>query len=259
MASLAELQERLQADIMQRSGHTLSDIKAPRGKDKAKRLAVYQNAYKLRLTEILGNTHERLWTYLGDEQFYRMSDRYFDACPSNHANARFVSTRLPQFLATDERYSGQPVLAEIAAIEEALEDVFDAPDAPLATMEDLASLPPDQIAGLTIVFAPSIRLLALNTNALDIFQALKDEGEPPAPAMATEPLPLLAWRQELRSRYRAISTEEDMLLREGMAGKPFSTLCEIASVMDDPENAAGRVAGYLTGWINGGMVSELRA
>jgi len=32
----------------------------------------------------------------------------------------------------------------------------------------------------------------------------------------------------------------------------------MASVMDDPDSAAARVAGYLTGWINGEMVSELR-
>lgn len=258
MASLAELQERLQADIIKRSGHTLPQIKSPPGKDKAKRLAVYQNAYKLRLIEILGLSHEKLWAYLGDEQFHQMANRYFDAYPSNHPNARFVSTRLPQFLSSDAQYSKQPALAEIAAIEEALEDVFDAPDAPLATMEDLAAMPPDRIASLTILFAPSVRLLAMETNALDIFQSLKDESEPPAPAKAKESRPLLVWRQELRSRYRETSAEENMLLREGMAGKPFSILCEMASVMDDPENAAGRVAGYLTGWINGGLVSELR-
>lgn len=258
MAGLAELQERLQADIMQRSGSTLPEIRTPPGRDKAKRLAVYQSAYKLRLIEILGLSHEKLWAYLGDEQFHEMADRYFDACPSSHPNARFVSARLPQFLATDGRYTGQPVLAEIAAIEEALEDVFDAADAPLATMADLAALPAERIDGLTLVFSPSLRLLAMKTNALDIFQALKDETEPPQPATDGESRPLLVWRQELRSHYRQTGAEEDMLLREGMAGKPFSALCEMASVMDDPDSAAARVAGYLTGWINGEMVSELR-
>ena len=258
MAGLAELQQRLQADIMQRSGRTLPQIKTPPGSDKQKRLAVYQDAYKLRLTEILGNTHERLWTYLGDEQFYRLASRYFDAFPSNHPNARFVSSRLPQFLATDGRYTNQPVLAEIAAIEEALEDVFDAPDAPVATMEDLAATPPEQIAGLTIAFAPSMQMLVLKTNALDIFQALKDGNKPPEPAQAEEAHNVLAWRQDLRSHYREIGTEEEMLLDQGMAGKPFSTLCEMASVMDDPETAAARVAGYLTGWINSEIISELR-
>ena len=148
MAGLAELQERLQADIMQRSGSTLPEIRTPPGRDKAKRLAVYQSAYKLRLIEILGLSHEKLWAYLGDEQFHEMADRYFDACPSSHPNARFVSARLPQFLATDGRYTGQPVLAEIAAIEEALEDVFDAADAPQRLEKDRLSLSLTRMRGV---------------------------------------------------------------------------------------------------------------
>lgn len=258
MANLAELQERLQADIMQRSHTTLPDIKSPPGSNKEKRLGVYQNAYKMRLIEILGESHEKLWIYVGDEQFYKMADRYFDACPANHPNARFVSSRLPQFLATDTRYKDQPVLAEIAAIEGALEDVFDAPDAPVADMDDLAAMPGERITEMTIVFSPAIRRLSLETNALRIFQSLKDESEPPSPAKLPEARHLLVWRQDFISRYREINAEEEMLIDQGIAGKPFSTLCELASVMDDPESAAARVAGYMTGWINGGLISELR-
>ena len=259
MTGLAELQQRLQADIMQRSGKILPELRTPPGSDRQKRLAVYQDAYKLRLTEVLANTHEKLWTCLGDKQFHRMADRYFDAFPSNHPNARFVSIRLPQFLATDARYREQPVLAEIAMIEQALEDVFDAPDAPIATMDDLAATPPDRVADLMIVFAPAIRLLTMETNALDIFQALGNEEEPPEPARAEETRNVLVWRRDMRSHYRDIGAEEKMLLDQGMAGQPFSVLCEMASVMDDPQTAAARVAGYLTNWITSEVISELRA
>ncbi|MCB1385029.1 MAG: putative DNA-binding domain-containing protein [Nitratireductor sp.] len=257
MTSLADLQQRLQQDILHRGTASLASIRAPEGINKAGRLGVYQNAYKLRLVEILSGEYDGLWAYMGDKAFWRMADRYIDACPSSHPNARYVSNRLAEFLATDPRYREMPALADLARLEFAIEWAFDSPDADRATMETLAALPPERIGDMVLTFAPQVQLITTATNTIDLLPALRAKQTPPALEIAEAPRKVLVWRQEFVSKYREPAAEEAMLIEQALAGKPFATLCEMAAVMDDADTAAGRVAGYLTHWINSEMISKL--
>jgi hypothetical protein len=258
MASrLADIQQALQADILNRTSGTCSRIKVPAGAAAESRLAVYQNAYKLRLAGILEDEYPVLKAFMGEADFYRMADRFIDACPSAHPNARMVSTRLEQFLVSDGRYASQAVIREIAALENAFSCAFDTSDTALVAMADLASFPADRISEMQIVFSPAVALVALSTNAADICAGVW-EGAPAPPAETlSETVQMLVWRQDLSSKYRRVEAEEAMLVSEALAGKDFGTLCELAAVYDDAEAAPARVAGYLTAWINAEMVSEL--
>ena len=253
---LADLQKSMQQDVLNRTTQSISMLKVPYGQNVKSRLEVYQNAYKLRLVEILGVTHPILWTYMGDEAFWKMANQYFDVCPSNHPNARWVASRLPDFLSTDKEYFKIPVLGELASLERAIEDAFDAKDGELATMESLANIPPGQVEGMHLQFPNSLFLLAFKYNSFDIYQALKKEQSPPASQSLSQNCHVIVWRKDETSRYREILAEEAMLLESAQSGKSFSTLCEMASVMDDPETSAGRVAGYLTNWIQADLVSK---
>ena len=72
------------------------------------------------------NDHELLHRYLGDETFDEMGHAYVKARPSEHPNLRWFSQGLPEFLKSAEPYCDHPVLADLAALEKALNDAFDA-------------------------------------------------------------------------------------------------------------------------------------
>ena len=101
------------------------------------------------------------------------------------------------------------------------------------------------------------RRLELATNAAAIWLALKNDETPPDATALDEPARLLIWRQDVTPMFRELPAEEAMMWDEATNGIPFGVLCEMLATYDDPDNAAGRGAGYLHGWITAGLLTDV--
>ncbi len=55
--------------------------------------------------------------------------------------------------------------------------------------------------------------------------------------------------------FRELSAEEAMMWDEATTGIPFGVLCSMLATYDDPDTAAARGAGYLHGWVTGGLLT----
>ena len=104
---------------------------------------------------------------------------------------------------------------------------------------------------------PSTTLLKLTTNAYDIVTAIKNDKQPPAVVQLPEGQWILAWRDDLISRFKALNAEEGMLLDLVGQNVNFAVMCEMAAAMQEPDSAAARVAGHITNWLNSQLVSEI--
>src|ERR1700721_2905459 len=104
--------------------------------------SVYKYAYGSRLVEAMRNDHKLLHSYLGDEMFDAMGAAYVAAKPSQHPNLRWFSQNVPDFLRATQPYSDYPVVADLAALEKALNDAFDAKDAPVLALADMGGFRP---------------------------------------------------------------------------------------------------------------------
>lgn len=218
-------------------------------------LGVYRDAYVLRLAEFLRNDHALLHAYLGDAAFDEMARAYIAAHPSRTRNARWFGARLPAFLAATTPYREHRHIAELAALEKALNDAFDAVDAPVVTLADVAPIPPDLWSRLKLEPHPSTARLDLASNALAIWSALSKGDDPPAPQSLDRHLAVIVWRGPANPMLRAMGAEEAMLWDEAAKGARFGVLCEMAATYDAPETAAERAASCLLGWLNAGMLS----
>jgi hypothetical protein len=254
---LAQLQSVMQRSILEGDNATLSFLKPPPNDTPEVMFGVYKHAYAARLVEVAGNDHEFLKAYLGDEQFNAMARGYVKAYPSHNPNARWFAHRLPDYLAGHEPWSEHPELAELAALERALNDAFDAPDAPVFTLADMQSLESERVADAVFSIHPSMRMLKAKTNVTGIWSALKSEERPPKPEALSEPIDIVVWRQGLASRFRLLGAEEAMALGEAAKGVPFGVLCEMIATMSDPDTAALRAGSYLRGWVEAELVSGI--
>ncbi len=246
--NLAELQDSFQKALLAGDDAVLAALADGPRASRQTLLGVYRDGYILRLIEFAQNDHELLRVYLGDEAFEELVRACAAAHPSHTRNARYFCARLPEFLAAAPPYDAHPQLAELAALEKALNDAFDAADAPVLGVADVAALPAAEWPALTFSPHPSAVRLDFSTNAADIWRALKDEAEPPEPCGPDEPQRLLVWRQE-NAKFRALGAEEAMLWDEAAKGASFAALCEMAAFYGDPGGAAQRVADILHGWI----------
>ncbi len=252
--TLRETQAAFQRAVMMGDKSVLSDILDNSRTTGDVLFGVYRHAYTARLIEVVRNDHRLLNLYLGDEAFSELARAYVKARPSRTPNARWFSHRFPEFLA--ELKPANPVLFELAALEKAVNDAFDAPDAPAMAMSDLAVIPPEQWPNLVFIPHPSARCVVTATNAYSIWSALKDDELPPPLVDLAEQETMLIWRQETIPKVRRISAEEAMMWNEAHAGKPFGALCELLAIYDNPESAPVRAAQYLQGWIFGGLLTH---
>jgi hypothetical protein len=257
MSDFARQQGAFQRGILTGDNAILDEIlDSPKAKRETL-FGLYRHAYGSRLVEVMRNDHKLLHRYLGDEAFDEMGHAYVKARPSKNPNLRWFSQGLPDFLRSAEPYNRHPVLSDLAALEKALNDAFDAAEAPVLALGDMAGFAPEIWNDLVFQAHPSAYRLDLVTNAPAIWLALKNDETPPDAAVLEVPSRLLIWRQDTTPMFRALATEEAMMWDEAAGKIRFGVLCEMLATYDDPDGAAARGATYLHGWITAGLLSAV--
>jgi len=259
MSDFARQQAEFQRGILTGDDTVLGEIlDSPREKRETL-YGVYRYAYGSRLVEAMRNDHALLHSYLGDEMFDEMGHAYVKARPSEHPNLRWFSQGLPEFLKSAEPYCNHPVLADLAALEKALNDAFDAAEGPVLDLTAMAAFAPEQWNDLTFRPHPSATRFDLSTNAAAVWLALKNDETPPDAVTLEQPSRILVWRQDTTPMFRELPAEEAMMWDEAANGIPFGVLCEMLATYDDPDGAAARGAGYLHGWITSATLTAVSA
>ena len=252
---LAELQAAFQAALLSGDDLVLSALVDSPHEARGRLLSVYRSAYRLRLLEFLRNDFPVLLAHAGAEEFAALSAGYIAANISSNPNARWYGKRLPGFLAATPPWSERRECADIASLEWALGEVFDAADDRRLVIADLAVLQPEDWPGVSFSPHPATRRINLATNARAIWRSLT-RGEPaPAVERLVEPDRLVAFRPDLTSMLRPMSYEEAMMWDEMANGITFGVLCEMVAMYGGDDDAAARAGGYLTSWIAAGMLA----
>lgn len=219
------------------------------------RMQYYGNAYRLRLQEALSTDYERLHAYLGDELFESLIQQYVDRYPSQYPSLRDFGAHMVELVSTLEPFSQWPEVEEIARIEQAFNQSFDAANGPVYTEQQLVALEPEAWACFTLRFNDSVQLVPQYFNSFQIWQALSNEQEPPEkqPDSAT----WLVWRQDLVSRYRSLDKPELAALKTARDGGSFADICQVLIEYIGEQKTPQQALGYLQQWIHDQMLSEL--
>lgn len=222
------------------------------------RLAIYHNAYRARLVEALAGDYAQLQKLLGAERFSQLCHAYISEHPSHYFSLRWFGRQMPAFLGYAEEPGSHDWPAEMAGLEWAFTESFDAADAELVTEADAAVIPAAAWPGLIVAFHPSVRCLILWWNTPARWRAAKREQKPPQPLRLPEPTACLLWRQALTTQFRTLAADETVALRAAMAGASFAEICgALAETLQDQEQVPMRAAGFLKGWLASDMVAEL--
>jgi len=138
-----------------------------------------------------------------------------------------------------------PFAADLAALEWALVEAFDAPDAPSLAREALAALAPEDWAALPLRLHPATAFLELAW-PVQRLRAAHDAGSPLPAELAPEPTRICVLRRGERVRFRSLEPREAALLAALREGTTFGALCErlAAELGDDraPAEAARLLA-----------------
>ena len=224
---------------------------ANKGIEVPHRLDVYRNAYYIRLQESLAHDFPVLLAYMGGAAFGREMAAYLKACPSTSPSLRQLGERLPDYLSDHN----MPLLADLARLEWAVLEAFDAADSRVLTVKALQNIPPERWQNLHFELHPSVTVLDVRTRAYEVWNAYRKQQLLPDQqndAMA----PLLIWRSPGGLSVKPVSTECHSLLVSLRNRLSFAQACEQLAVVMDIGNVAQAAARCLWELICQGCLLE---
>ncbi len=221
----------------------------------AERLGIYADMYRSRLVDVLREDFPRTAAILGDEAFWAAAGRYLARHPSTHPSVRYVGRRFADFLAAEP--DAPPFLGDLARLEWARVEVFDAADGEPLRLSDLADLSPEQWPTLRFRPIPASRIVeaAWPVHAIWAQAEERDPTEVPAPA----PSVIRVWREGWSVSHAAAGATERRLLPLLERAEPFAALCAAFGEEQDSEVAAREVGGLLMRWIEDGFLARALA
>ena len=216
--------------------------------DRKTRIGVYADAYFLRLRDVLGEDFPRVAALLGD-RFDEVVKGYLEAFPSRWPSVRHLGHALSEFLR--RRTDTPKCLADLAELEWARIEVFDAPDAECATIEDFVSIPADAWPALRFSAIPAIKILRAQYPVHHLWS-----GERSLEVTAGE-TSLRVWRaNDCRVFHALMDKRESAAIQKMISGAPFAAICE--TFADLPEAvAAQESAALLVRWIEDGIIHRI--
>ena len=202
--------------------------------DAAGRLEIYRDMYFARMTEVMTATFPKVAARMGEHDFGHMTAGFIDAHPSRHPSLRWVGQELATFLGENEQPDW---LCDLARLEWARADVFDARDEPIVSVAELQALDPTQFAAFPVKLIDARRVVEASTAVDKVWRGGEPEPGPRA---------LLVWRQGVEVFHRVLDPLEARVLPA--ARMPFAALCErIAEEVGD-EDAAQAAFRLLARW-----------
>jgi hypothetical protein len=226
------------------------------------RLGIYAYAWLARLRGVLADDFGALARVLGEPAFGALVGDYLRVHPPSRPSLRDAGARLSGFLAEAPEASATrrrfPFAPDLARLERALVEAFDAADAPALPVASLAAVAPERWAELSFAFQPALQHLALGF-PVDRLRIAHDRGEATlAGELAPEATPICVWRSDERVFHRPLDPIEAEALALALAGASFGRLCEaIAERLSDAQ-APPRAAALLSRWQQDGWLAALR-
>ena len=221
--NLAETQ-RLLWDLLHGRERPLDAFVSSPDLPAAERVAIYTRMFLDRQVDALRETFPKVLAALGDEEFHRVAVRYVDAHPSEHPDIGQLGRKFADFL---ERRD----LSDLARLEWARGEVFEAPPSESLSPERFAALAQDAaaFASYPLRLIPALRLLELD-----------HQIQPPASKPHATGFDVF---------HVDVDASEARAVRLAQQGALLGDVC---GALDDPGRAAETLQGWLgEGWIAG--------
>lgn len=256
MNKLPELQQLFQSAVL--DSHLTPGLFIKESADTAGHFDLYVNAYRGRLADALIDNYPILHRVLGDEMFHAMAMAYIDAHPSRFRSIRWFGDQLASFIETHPDFLPHPSLVNLASMDWALRGAFDAAEAPLLLVSDLAALAPEEWPQQCFTLHPSVHLLDLQWRIEPLWQTLNQDENAEVAAPDELAHSLLVWRRGLECQWRSLEVPETTALRTVAAGKSFAEVCDTLAALGD-ENLTGSdpatfAASLLRQWLSDGLL-----
>ena len=269
---LARLQRFVQAVVVQpgcvhdalaspdaeREGTAEEHVRPSRTLTARERLGIYHGMYLARMAEALEADYPAVRSLLGADRFADLVRDYVQAHPSRSYTLNRLGDALPEFVATWAG-SGRPAdagyLHDLARVERAIGESFDAERSPVLRPEDVQAVDPADWPAARLVPTAALRVLAFRHPVSDAIDA-RVAGVPVVGARRRASWLALYRPQWTVMRVPLTRAEHDLL--EALAsGTPLGRALADATGRLKASERESTVFGWFRSWIARGMFSRV--
>ncbi len=158
------------------AGGNVSDvILRSAGLTSVERVGIYQGMYLLRMAEALESDYPALAHFLGPRRFSALVRDYVQAHPSTSFTLNRLGDHLPAFVERSASLPRRAFCHDLARLERAVAQVFDAEESAALTAERIAAVPAESWERARLRPVSAFALLALRYPVNAYLQSLRDE------------------------------------------------------------------------------------
>lgn len=211
------------------------------------RLALYADLVRTRLVRCLRQDFPATERALGARRFEALAGAFVERHPPRHYSLNQLGAGFARFLV---RRRAPRSVSDLAELERAVQDVFDAPrEEPLSDAELLA-LPQKSWGRLKLRPVAAARLIPSDFDVDRYLQAVLERR--PLPRRQRRKGVTLVWRRGFAVYRRELPTDEAQLLAAMFAGQPLGRA--LATL---PARARPKLAGWCRSWASEGLFRSL--
>jgi hypothetical protein len=222
-------------------------------------LEIYREQFFFRHIDALVEDFPGVRHLVGAERFHDLAVEYLGAHPPTSFTLRDLGDRFPTFLRAHRAIDAHAIVCDMADVEWAFVEVFDAAGAERLDAARLATVPADAWANVALVLHPTLRLVRLDHPVHRMREAILAGEDPPLPE--ARPVHLALFRDELQIRYDELDPACFALVEELGRGTPLGAACDaIASRFfpDDPAAVGARLEAWFARLMALGLIVDLR-
>ncbi|MFO1201565.1 MAG: DNA-binding domain-containing protein [Tabrizicola sp.] len=151
----------------------------PEGRPAPKRFSVYRNNVAGSLTRALEAAFPTVRQLVGEEFFVAMAGVYLRAHPPMSRMLMLYGEGMPEFLEGFPPVASLGYLPDVARVDQAMRESYHAADSQPLPEGEFQRLIGEDIAGLRLRLAPSLRLVRSHWPVVAIWEANHEGGPPP--------------------------------------------------------------------------------
>jgi hypothetical protein len=141
----------------------------------AERIGIYHGMYLLRMAEALESDYPALAHFLGEERWTALVRDYVSRHPSRSYTLNVLGRALPDFLLDAADVPRRGFCHDLARLEWAVTEAFDADETTRLGEAELLAVPPEAWDGARLVPSAALRLLELGFNVNEWLDSAKDD------------------------------------------------------------------------------------
>ena len=218
------------------------------------RVDIYANMYFYRILDALKEEFPATLAVLGNDNFHNLITSYLLEYPPTEPSLYHCGRHLAEHLRKHPMREQAPFVADLAALEREIVEVFQGVDSVALVPGALREIAPADWPTMKLTLQAAAQILALDWRVLELVRAVEELRPWKQPERSA--VKVLVWRRGTRVFHRDLETAEANALGAIERGATFAEICDVVAEhagVDDPVGAMNRM---LARWLSDGLLAR---